>query len=102
MTHLDETGTPAGDGENRGVNGNPPAADGPSRLQELERENARLRAELAEVRAKHQLDRDLLLDYMLEGMPRTEEEFHRAVREGPTFGQLLDELIPQYRPGADR
>lgn len=102
MANLDETGTPPGDADRGSEPHHDAPAAGGSRLQELERENARLRAELAEVRVKHQHDRDLLLDYMLEGMPRTEEEFHRAVREGPTFSQLLDELIPRYRPGADR
>lgn len=51
MANLDETGTPPGDD---GRNGEPhdasPAAGGPSRLQELERENARLRDELHALR----------------------------------------------------
>lgn len=69
------------------------------RLLELEAENARLRAELAETRTRHDTDRDLLLAYMLDGMPRDAEQFRREWSESRPFGELIAELERESGPG---
>jgi hypothetical protein len=101
MAHLDENGTPAGDGRPGDANGPPPAADGPSRLQELERENARLRAELAEVRLRNSIYEDEIAGIMRRRLPATEEEFLRGI-EGPSISDIIREFDREQGEGQDR
>ncbi|MBX9627702.1 MAG: hypothetical protein K2X82_28140 [Gemmataceae bacterium] len=98
MANLDETGTPPGDGRNGEPHDTPPAADGPSRLQELERENARLRTELAELKTKHQVYLDILADISRDELPATEEEFLRGI-EGPSISDIIREFEQEHGLG---
>ena len=65
-------------------------------MRELERENARWRAELADVRTKYEQERDLLAAYLLDDMPHNEEEFRRMVAESGSFSDLLRELEAEF------
>lgn len=65
---------------------------GAARIAELEAENERLRADLANLTEVHSIDRQMLIAHMMDDLPKTEEEYVRLVREGPTFRELLEEL----------
>lgn len=67
------------------------------RIAELEAENERLNSRLRELQTLYDRDRALLDSYTLDRFPRTEEEFLRLASEGPTFRELLDELMPESR-----
>lgn len=101
MANLDETGTPPGDA---GRNGEPhhdaPAAGG-SRVQELERENARLRAELADLRLKYQVSEDTISGIMRRRLPPTEEEFLRGF-DGPSISDIIREFKREQAGGQGR
>lgn len=92
MASLDESDTPAGDGRDA----DQPAGDGREslerRVRELERENARLRGEVAEARATAARDRELLAAFVLDGMPRDDEEFRRMVGESIWFADVIRDL----------
>ena len=62
------------------------------RIAELEAENERLRADLAKLTEVQSIDRQMLIAHMMDDLPKTEEEYLKLVREGPTFRELLEEL----------
>lgn len=95
MSKLDETnGTPDG-GSGDGAE---PADRDPltRRVQELERENARLRAELAEVRAAAARDRDVLNALIRDDLPRTEAERREWEANDTSFSELLRGLEREF------
>lgn len=65
------------------------------RIEQLVTENERLRCELEKLHEVYERDIALLNAYTLERLPKTEEEFLRLATEGPTFKELLNELIPE-------
>jgi hypothetical protein len=87
-----------------GPNGNgpqPTESDGTPkpaevRVKELEQEIARLRVEFAELQRKYDIEHALLNARSEAQFPKSEEEFLRLVREGQTFGELLDELEKEF------
>lgn len=79
------------------LNGKHDAAS--TRITELEAENARLRVELEDLRRVQQVDRTLLIARTMEDFPKSEEEFLRLVRTGPSLKQVLRELTPEPREG---
>ena len=65
---------------------------GAARIAELEAENERLRADLANLTEVQSIDRQMLIAHMMDDLPKSEEEFLKLAREGPSFRELLDEL----------
>ena len=65
---------------------------GASRIADLEAENERLRADLARLTEVQSIDRQMLIAHMMDDLPKSEEEFLKLAREGPSFRELLDEL----------
>jgi predicted nucleic acid-binding Zn-ribbon protein len=98
MSNLDEPDIPQTGGASEVPASNEPGGT-ESRMKELERENARLRAELADLRSKHKQDRELMMAYMLEGMPRTREEFDRVRAESLPFDEVLRQLEQEFGTG---
>lgn len=72
----------------------------PDRITELERENARLRDELAEARSRLDLERQILDAQMLRGVPLTPDGVERALTQGETLGEFLDRVERELGPGA--
>jgi hypothetical protein len=62
------------------------------RIAELEAENTRLRAELAESRRLQELDRECLIAHIMDDFPKSEAEFLQLMQDGPTLKELLKEL----------
>lgn len=76
------------------TNGNPT----PDRLAELERENARLRAELALSEARRAEERQLLDSYILDTLPRTDAEFAALIADSRPSDEVFAELEQEFGP----
>lgn len=72
------------------LNGKHDAAS--TRIAELEAENARLRDEMTELRRVQQLDRECWIAHLMDDFPKSEAEFLRVMREGPTLKEVLNKL----------
>jgi hypothetical protein len=72
------------------LNGKHDAAS--SRIAELEAENSRLRDENARLHARAEINKTLSDAYLLQGLPRTPEEYREMVAEARPFRELLEEL----------
>jgi hypothetical protein len=70
------------------TNGDPTA----DRLAELERENARLRAELRSMRTWHDVDHLMLDAFALREIPLTSEELNRVMDSGMSLSDLIAEV----------
>jgi hypothetical protein len=66
------------------------------RIAELERELATLRDRHAALQQKYDRDHDILVSYMLEGMPRDEAEYREMVAHARPFRDLLEELEREH------
>lgn len=72
-----------------------------TRIAELEAEVHRQRAELAESRRLQELDRECLVAHIMQDFPKSEAEFLRLVRTGPSLKQVLRELMPEAYEARD-
>lgn len=97
MSNFDEPELPTGDEDNPGDEAAPAPAE--QRLRDAERENARLQAQLADLRAKYEQEREIWESFALAEMPRDEAEFLRLAATGLTLSDLIDELELQYGSG---
>ena len=98
MASLDDTPPTGGGG-----NSHPEERSTPTqlelRMRQLEKENATLRAELTDVKAKHAFDKELLMAHSLRDMPRTKEEFDEMLAKAVSFDDILSELQEKYGSG---
>ena len=95
MANMDLTPKPGGNGPNCAKESPTPKTADP-RVNELEREVARLRGELHELQRKYEIEHELLETRIRRDLPETEEEFLRLAREGPEFKQLLRDLFQAF------
>ena len=87
MHRFDDPNTPA-----------PGAADQTAaRVRELEAENARLRAQVEQLQADRELDRQELEWYHALGLPLTEAEMLERAKAGPTISNVIAECEREYR-----
>ena len=96
MSNLDEpNGTPGGAGQNGEAQ---PRDRGEleARVRELEKENARLQAELMESQAARTRDRDLLNAMILDDLPQNEEEYREFVAKSSPLSDLLREMEAKF------
>lgn len=101
MASLDETGaTGGGSGSVSDERTAPTQLE--LRVRQLESENAALRAELADVKAKHAFDKELLLAHSLRDMPRTKKEFDAMLAKSVPFDDVLRELEAKYGAGSGK
>lgn len=77
-------------------NGKHDAHAAQARIRELEAENERLRATLAEMAKQRSVDLALLHSYTIDQLPKTEEELLRIAREGTSFKEMLNELFTKH------
>ncbi len=70
----------------------------PERLAELERENARLRAELAAAEARLNSERKALQTYILDSLPKTDEEMVRLLADSRPAEEVFAELEREFGP----
>jgi predicted component of type VI protein secretion system len=94
MASLDETGAAGGGG-----NSLPDERTTPTplelRVRQLESENASLRAELADVKAKHAVDASELQAHRMFLLPATAAEFERRLATAVDMSDVLTELAAE-------
>ena len=99
MANLDDDTPPMGGGANGTPEASTPAAPD-QHIKALEQENARLRNELTELRARHDRDRELLGALLLEGMPRDEKEFQEMLANSVSFSDVLRQFEQEFGAGS--
>ncbi len=67
-----------------------------SRIAELEAEVARLRSENEKLNQRVQADSVIREAYLLQGMPRSKEEYREMVAKARPFRELLEELEKKH------
>jgi hypothetical protein len=93
MAHLDDDNPTAGAGDLNGSSESPSAAGLEQRVKALEQENARLRAELADLNRARELDQLELSAHRLRGLPTSKEQWEQMVATAQPGDEVLGELI---------
>jgi hypothetical protein len=96
MSNLDEPNGATNDPSQHPT----PASDGRDglerRVQELERENTRLKAALSEAQTARERDREILNAVILADLPQNEEEFKAWTANSTSFSELLREMEREF------
>ena len=93
MTKHDDNGTPS-------AGGSMPTREAlEQRVRELEAENQRLRAQMAQMEEEWDLDRQALESYHQMGMPESEAEMLERAKSGPTISDVLAECERELADG---
>ena len=69
------------------------------RVRELEAENQRLRAQMAQMEEEWDVDRQALESYHQMGMPESEAEMLERAKSGPTISDVLAECERELADG---
>ena len=93
MTKHDDNGTPSAGGSMQTRE----ALE--QRVRELEAENQRLRAQMAQMEEEWDLDRQALESYHQMGMPESEAEMLERAKSGPTISDVLAECERELADG---
>jgi len=93
MMKHDENGTPSESGGTL----TPAALE--QRVRELEEENRQLRAKMARMEERWDLDRQSLESYRQLGMPATEAEALERAKAGPSISDVLSECGRVFADG---